>query len=271
MSGGRPSFDPGPLRAAWATSPATAARVAEDAARTVVLVPTGAVEQHGPHLPAGVDTWLAHAVALGVAERDGRVRVAEPLPYGCSSHHRRFPGTVTLRPSTFIALVVDVCRSLWGDGLLPVMLNGHGGNRAALEVALAELGPDGVRAAAFSYFDLVRDDLPELAREEVGHACRLESSLILHLWPAAVDADAVPPGGTPPSWPDPHLWASGGVSTWRPFDEINPAGVIGVPSAASAELGGRILEAAIARSTEVVARLRAAYAPDAGPRTEPGA
>ncbi|MGX6450156.1 creatininase family protein, partial [Patulibacter sp. S7RM1-6] len=212
-----------------------------------MLVPCGAVEQHGPHLPVGVDAWLAQAVALDAAGRADDVLVAEPLAYGVSGHHAGFAGTATLRPATFVALARDVCASLWRDGLLPVLVNAHGGNRAALDVALAELGAEGVRAGALSYFDLIAADLPELPPSAVGHACALETSLLLHLWPNAVDAGAIPAGGTPDGWPDPHLWSGGGPSLWRPFEELNPTGVVGEPSRASAELGARIRAAAAAR------------------------
>lgn len=248
---------PGPRRMAWSTSPAIAAMPRG----TVVLVPCGAVEQHGPHLPVGVDAWLSQAVAAAIAERDPAVRVAEPLAYGISPHHAGFAGTVTLRPATFLALVRDVCTSLWRDGLIPVLLNGHGGNRSALDVALTELADGGVRAATFSYFDLIAGELPELEPESVGHACALETSLLLHLWPDAVDRAAIPAGGTPDGWPDPHLWSGGGVSLWRPFEELNPTGVVGRPERATAELGERILQLAVARGADAVGRIRDAISP----------
>ncbi|HEU4657111.1 MAG TPA: creatininase family protein [Capillimicrobium sp.] len=244
-----PTFDPRPRRAAWATSP----QAAEPPG--AIVLPTGAVEQHGPHLPLGVDAWLAHAVALGAAARDGRATVAEPLAYGCSSHHLAFPGTVSLSPSTFIAVVADVCASLARDGAPVLILNGHGGNRAALDVALAELGERGVRVAAVSYFDLIREDLPELADDDVGHACALETSLMLHLWPESVRSDAIPEEPTAPSWPDPHLWAPRRVSVWRPFDEIDARGVIGAPAKATAELGARAFDAAVERCAAAIAAL----------------
>lgn len=244
-----PGFDPSPRRAAWATSPE-----ASDPPGAIV-VPTGAVEQHGPHLPLGVDAWIAHAVALGAARRDGRATVAEPIAYGCSSHHLGFPGTVSLRPQTFVAVVRDVCASLARSGAPVLLLNGHGGNRGALDVALAELGEDGVRAAAVSYFELIRDDLPELADDEVGHACALETSLMLHLWPGAVRREAIPQEPTERSWPDPFLWAPRRVAVWRPFEEIDPRGIVGAPARASAELGRKAFDVAVERCAAAIAAL----------------
>ncbi|MEV0719091.1 creatininase family protein [Asanoa sp. NPDC050611] len=249
------SFDPGSARYAWQPSP----RLGD--APALVVLPVGATEQHGPHLPVGVDSWLAEAVALRAAAIDGATLVAGALPYGCSAHHTGFPGTVTLRPRVFIDVVLDVCRSLHRDGHTSVVVNGHGGNRGPLQVALAELLAEGITAWAVSYFELVGDVAAELFPDPAtatGHACALETSLILHLWPAAVDRSAVPPGGTPPSWPDPHLYATGAVQVARRFEAINPTGVIGRPSDADAEAGRRLFEAAADRLADVYARIRKA-------------
>lgn len=247
-------FGPGPIRSAWRTSP-------QADGGAVVLVPTGAVEQHGPHLPLGTDAWIAEAVCLGVAETESEVLVAEPLSYGCSWHHTRMPGTVTLRTRTYIDLVVDVCRSYAVNGYRPVIVNGHGGNRAPLQVALTDLAEAGERAWAISYFELLLDLAATLFPDPetaTGHACALETSLIWHLWPEAVRTDAIPAGGTPPTWPEPHLLSQDRVAVVRPFDEINPTGVIGRPSDASPEAGARLYEAAVERVAEVVQKIRKA-------------
>jgi creatinine amidohydrolase len=224
-----------------------------------MLVPTGAVEQHGPHLPLGTDTRIARAIAEEVVSQMDGVLVAEPIPYGCSWHHLGFPGTVSLDVTTFIAVVVDVCRSLGQQGLIPIMLNGHGGNRAALDVALTALAEDGYRCGAFTYFDLLKEDARDLISDvdsATGHACVLETSLSLFLWPEAVDSKAIPQGGTPASWPDPHMFALKEVSIVRRFEEINPSGVIGRPSLATPELGRHLFDAAVRRCIDAVDRAR---------------
>jgi creatinine amidohydrolase len=241
---------PSAQRHAWQTS-------AEAAAGDVraVLIPVGAVEQHGPHLPLGVDIWLASAVAAAVADSEPDVRLAEPLGYGISPHHLGFPGTVSLRSSTFIALLTDVCAGLAAQRLLPIIVNGHGGNRGALQVIVSDLGAAGVTAAALTYFDLIVADartiLPDAARG-VGHACALETALMMHVVPRSVRVDRIPAGGTPPSWPDPHLFASGGPTVWRRFETINPPGVIGTPSDASPERGAALFAAAVAATRAAV-------------------
>ena len=254
----RPDQERGAHLFAWHTAPDLAAM-----AGAMVLVPVGAVEQHGPHLPVGVDAWIAGAVAACVAAREAGVLAAEPLAYGLSAHHDAFAGALRLRPGTFLAMVTDVCRSLARNGFFPVLLNGHGGNRAALAVAVAELGEAGIRAAAFSYFDLIVNEaraiLPD-ADHGCGHACALETSLMLHLFAAAVHSARIPAGGTPSCWPDPHLFAAAPVTVWRGFEEINPTGVIGRPADASAEAGAKLFEAAVVRAAATVRRLRDTFA-----------
>ena len=225
--------------------------------RTAAIVPTGAVEQHGPHLPLNTDLLIAEVVAKEVAGRADGV-TAEPLAYGCSWHHTSFGGTVSVRTTTFISLVFDVCRSLSDSGFVPVLLNGHHGNKAPLQVALADLAETGVRAYAFSYFDLLAEVLAEIFPDpssSVGHACAMETSMIMHLRPDLVKREAVPHGGTPPTWPDPHLFGGDNVSVVRSFEEINPTGVIGRPEEASAAKGQQLFQAAVARSSEAVAKI----------------
>jgi creatinine amidohydrolase len=225
--------------------------------RTAAIVPTGAVEQHGPHLPLNTDLLIADAVAKEVAGRTEGV-TAEPLAYGCSWHHTAFGGTVSVRTTTFIAQVFDVCRSLSDSGFVPVLLNGHHGNKAPLQVALTDLAETGVRAYAFSYFDFLAEVLAEVFPDpssSVGHACAMETSIVMHLRPELVQREAVPSGGTPPTWPDPHMFGGDHVSVVRPFEEINPTGVIGRPEEASAAKGERLFQAAVARSSEAVAKI----------------
>jgi creatinine amidohydrolase len=258
---GTASFEPGPARYGWQRSPELGARTDPRDRPSLVVLPVGATEQHGPHLPVAVDAWLAEAVALDAARRDGDTLVADPLPYGSSVHHAAFPGTITLRPRVFVDVVTDVCRSLAWDGHVPVVVNGHGGNRGPLALGLAELLAEGVTAWAVSYFDLVPDVAAELfddAARATGHACALETSLILHLWPDAVDTGAIPAGGTPPTWPDPHLYAAGPVQVARPFEQLNPTGVVGTPSSASAAAGARLFDAAADRLADTYRSIRKA-------------
>ncbi|ATN37289.1 hypothetical protein ACO34A_26345 (plasmid) [Rhizobium sp. ACO-34A] len=255
-------FPKDPTSFAWMTSPEAASLAREGGARPVALLPTGAVEQHGPHLPMGLDIWLASAVAHAAAEGQPGIRVCEPFPYGSSQHHRAFPGTMSLTPQTFIAVLVDLCSCLWQDGFLPVIINGHGGNRAAIQVAITTLGRQGVVSAGFSYFDLIADIACEVLPDSAGgtgHACALETSLMMHVIPGSVRTALIPDGGTPPSWPDPHLYAGPAVTVWRPFEQIRDNGVIGTPSEASPEAGDKLFAQAVLRSRETILKIQSEY------------
>ncbi|CAM9750628.1 unnamed protein product, partial [Scytosiphon promiscuus] len=96
-----------------------------------VIVPVGATEQHGPNGLIGTDHMTAEAVARGVSEATGAL-LAPSINYGMSHHHESFPGTVTLRPATFVSVMRDVASSLSKTGFTHVMfVNGEKGRRAA--------------------------------------------------------------------------------------------------------------------------------------------
>ena len=236
------------------TSPEIAA-----ADRPLVIVPVGATEQHGPHLPVGTDTMLAVAVAEGVAARRAGALVGPTLSVGCSSHHQAFAGTVSLDAPTFVAMVVDVCRSLSRSAGAILLLNGHGGNRSPLGVAAGQLADERIRVFTLTYWELLEDVVDDAlgadAATACGHACALETSLMQHLDPAAVRDALIPPGATPPTWPDPHMFSKDPVRVVRPFEELSPDGVIGRPSLATPELGRRLYDAAVQRTTAEVRRL----------------
>ncbi len=118
------------------TSPEAADAVARS--RTVVM-PVGSIEQHGPHLPNGTDTFAAELVARAVADRLDAV-YAPLVPYGVTPIHAGHPGTVSLRRETFEALLRDVCTELIALGVRTVVLvNWHEGNIASMNAVATEL------------------------------------------------------------------------------------------------------------------------------------
>lgn len=248
MSTGPGAMDRHAVRHGWVASPDHAA-----AQPRVAVIPCGAVEQHGPHLPVATDIWLASEMAAAAAAGRPRVLVAEPLSYGCSGHHTGFPGTIALQVSTFVGLVVDVATSLHRDGYIAVFLNGHGGNRAPLAAALQQLLDSGVEAWALSYFDVLAEELAATLHDShgsVGHACAMETSLIMHLWPSAVHADRIPAPGAQHTWPDPFLFSKNPIVHPRRFEQLDPTGVVGAPDRATGEIGARLHSVATARIGE---------------------
>jgi hypothetical protein len=131
------------------------ARASADA---VAIVPFGAIEQHGPHLPVEVDSLLGHDVALRTARKmAARAEPVVVLPMvwtGVSEHHMSFGGTITLDLATYAALAEGICRSLVRHGFRRlVLLNGHGGNDNALRCIADDLTPKlGVPIIQFTYW-----------------------------------------------------------------------------------------------------------------------
>lgn len=190
------------------------------------MFPLGATEQHGPHLPAETDTLLATAAARALATTTVSVTVLPALAYGASGEHQAFPGTVSLGTDALAESILEVGRSVstWADRLLVV--NGHGGNVEALRRAVTRLRYEG-RDAAWLSCRTSEDP----ADTHAGHA---ETSLMLHLHPELVRTDLAEPGCTLPLPQILPAMRSDGVGA------VSPNGVLGDPTAASADEGRRL-------------------------------
>ncbi|WP_340646779.1 creatininase family protein [Phenylobacterium sp.] len=104
-----------------------------------VVIPIGSNEQHGPTGLLGTD-WLCPEIIANEAQKTGDILVGPTFNIGMAQHHLGFPGTISLRPSTFIAAIGDWCRSLGHHGFEKIyFLNGHGGNTHTIEAAFSEL------------------------------------------------------------------------------------------------------------------------------------
>lgn len=203
--------------------------------RPLLVVPLGAVEQHGPHLPIGTDTAVAGAVAGAAADRLAAV-LAPALAYGASGEHEGFPGTISIGTEALTGLLVEYGRSAcrWAGRLLVV--NGHGGNLEALRAAVPLLRGE-QRDAAWFPCGVPGGD---------AHAGRTETSLMLHVEPDGVGAERTAGVTTPIAALLPRLRAEGVAG-------VSPSGVLGDPAGASAAEGATLLE-------QIVARLVAAAA-----------
>lgn len=167
-------------------------------AMPLVLLPIGAVEQHGPHLPLLVDSIVVEAIAAGVSARTG-VAVAPTLAYSSSQGHSSvFPGTLALSPRTAERALQEISRWLVNAGFTRLLLlNGHLGNTGvlwnAVDNLIAKLGP-GISIAGHSWWDVDSDvwsqvtaDVPDNRGEF--HANQAETALMLHLRPDLVRMD----------------------------------------------------------------------------------
>jgi mycofactocin system creatininase family protein len=192
--------------------------------RPLLCVPVGSCEQHGPHLPIGTDTIVAEAIAAGLAARRGDVIVAPSLTVTASGEHAGFPGTLSVGTDTTAAMLVELVRSAdWSAGV--VFVNGHGGNRDAVDRAMTTLDRDG------------RPALPWWPCIPGGdaHAGRIETSLLLALRPDLVRLDAAVAGETAPLAVIASRLRTAGVRS------VAPNGVLGDPTGATADEGRALL------------------------------
>jgi creatinine amidohydrolase len=171
----------------------------------VVLIPTGAVEQHGPHLATEHDSRSSIVVCEEAARRlYPRVLVAPSFSLGVSHYNlsRRFPGTLTLRAETFIELMLDLFTSLQRfDVEKVVVVNGHGGNVQPLKVAARRAREElDIVIATLSYWDLISKEEIALILDKgplrAGHAGEFETSFALARFPENVRRDLIPEAQT---------------------------------------------------------------------------
>ncbi len=188
----------------------------------VLIVPLGATEQHGPHLPLETDTLIAVAVAEAVGAARDDVAVAPALPYGSSGEHAGFPGTLSLGQEVLELALVELVRS--ADRFDAVVLaSWHGGNAEPLARAVARLRAEGRRVVAWD---------PQPGAADL-HAGRTETSLVLALAPERV-GPARPVGVVEPLEALlPQLRARG-------VRAVSPNGVLGDATGAGPEEGRAI-------------------------------
>ena len=199
----------------------------------VLVVPLGATEQHGPHLPLSTDADVATAVAALVADRPD-VLVAPPLPYGASGEHAGFAGTLSIGQEALELLLVELVRSATLTFSRVLLLSAHGGNAEPLRRAVDRLRAEGRDVRAWS---------PRWRGD--AHAGRTETSVQLALG-GRVLADRAEAG------------ASGSLAALLPelrragVRGVSPNGVLGDPAGASADEGERLLADAVADLADVL-------------------
>lgn len=231
--------------------------------RTIVI-PIGSNEQHGPTGLLGTD-WLCPEIIAHEAEKQNPDMIVAPtFNIGMAQHHLGFPGTIALRPSTFMAAIGDWCRSLALHGFERLyFLNGHGGNVASIEAAFSEL------YAEASYRGGAR-----------GFACKLKNwwelngvlSLANRQFPSGHGSHATPSEIAVTQWAYPHAIKSanyapqvaptGPIREARDFRARYPDGRMGSdPAQASPEKGGELVAAAVAGLIADVAAFDAEASP----------
>lgn len=209
--------------------------------RTIV-VPIGSNEQHGPTGLLGTD-WMCPEIIAHEAQKSADILIAPTFNIGMAQHHLGFPGTISLRPSTFIAAIGDWVRSLSAHGFEKILfLNGHGGNVASIEAAFSELyaeasfarRPAGFALKLCNWWDL--EGVGELAREQfpTGHGVHATPSEI------AVTQWAYP-GSIKSAEYSPQIAAWGPIREAQDFRARHPDGRMGSDPAQATPEKGRAL------------------------------
>ncbi|MFO0949881.1 MAG: creatininase family protein [Isosphaeraceae bacterium] len=220
---------------------------------TLVIAPIAACEQHSRHLPVFTDSILVGAVADGVEKNlPGKVLLLPVLWLGASDHHLPFGGTLTATLATYEQMLVELLTPVLREGFRRVMLlNGHGGNIDSLHVALRRLNPEFPSAVltGAAYWEIAEAEIAAHCsgpRKVMGHACEIETSMIMALRPELVKRDQIQddPDSTPP--------ALSGLFWARDFGRRTDHGAVGYPEQASPEKGRALLDAIIQKVTAVV-------------------
>ncbi|MFI5378430.1 MAG: creatininase family protein [Tepidisphaerales bacterium] len=230
------------------------------AARKLVILPTGSTEQHGPHLPLDVDTFLAESVCLELGRRiPDRVLVLPAVSFGLNRHHIDFPGTIHIEPETFIAFCLCITKSVAYHGFEKILIvNGHGSNTPLIDlVARKTVLATKSLCAAVNYFSFGVEAFNRVRQTPVlAHADEFETSLYLHLAPERVRMDkAVADNDVAGKYMSsdsifPHVRFSDYWGRWT------KTGVHGDPTVATAEKGKIIWEAVLSGMTELVDEFR---------------
>ena len=234
-----------PVSVMWKELTAEALR-AKAAADAIVVLPVASMEQHGPHLPVGVDTILCERVCRAGAEQvagDVPVVVAPTLWCGMAEHHMTFGGTFTFDIPTYRAVLLAFLRSIERHGFNRVLIvNGHGGNIAALNAFLPDFVRETrLRVSAATYFELMRTDIAPLLEDQttVQHACEVETSLMMAIAPDLVRRDRMAEAF---SDPDARNRFRTVPARFRSFKKITASGVLGDARRASRAKGEKLLE-----------------------------
>ena len=232
------------------------------------VVPLGSLEQHGLHLPIVTDSLIISHIANRVEQLRSEAIVTLPVQWlGHSPHHRRF-GCVSLDFGPYVALIQGICRALIQLGARKILLlNGHGGNDIPCKAAQRELKSEfedlhDLYIVYAAYWNLAAEEFTSIRTSPVGgmgHACEMETSILLATNPDLVDMSKAKSGGPNEAmgYRTIDMLKQPPFSLINEFDELSPNGVLGLPELATAEKGSAFLESAAQAVVRLVDEMRA--------------
>jgi creatinine amidohydrolase len=243
----------------------------EEVARTdreiVAIVPFGALEQHSFHLPMGTDSILIDAVARRLEKQiPDQVCVLPVTWLGCSRHHMDFAGSLTATVDTFLAVGEEIVSSMAEHGFRRfILLNGHGGNVNKISLMAENLSYQHgakLKVIGITYWHLITEEIKAIRETPLGgmgHACELETSLLLASHPELVRLGRMEADGhfCDSEFDRKDMFAPGAVTVTRQFKDLSRHGGIGDPTSASREKGERIFDAVVGKLRQVVEEIQA--------------
>lgn len=211
----------------------------------LAIIPIGAHEQHGPHLAESCDAIRAEKFSELLAERMHPLTIVTPtINFGISPHHMPFPGTITLKPTTLIALLKDIIGSLKEHGINKILiLNSHGGNDDTLGAAIDEIRKEiDISIASVKYTNLSLKSIDKHVESKYfGHACEREVSEIKYLAPEYLKEDRITKGKLKES----IKYYFSPLNIGEDFDIYTENGALGNANNASIEIGEDIINEAL--------------------------
>jgi creatinine amidohydrolase len=226
----------------------TRERLKSLAPEALIVLPVGATEQHGPHLPVGTDTFAVQQIANDaalVASSEITTILAPTLPFGSSHHHLPFGGTFSFSTETYYRVLVELLESLVAGGFRRAfILNGHGGNSELIQLAARDVArANPISVAAAPYWTIAWDALVAAGIHQQGklpgHAGRFETSLVMAMRPELV-VEPRPHRELPEVPGEPRVaspFRSEHHGSWQAMDGFTDS-----PDLGTAELGSRALE-----------------------------
>lgn len=217
----------------------------------IVLLPIGSTEQHGYHLPLDTDTCIAYEMARRASSEVGAL-IAPAIPFGESSHHMGFCGTITLRSEVFAEVVKDVLKSLFHHGFNRIVIvNGHGGNSAVLTQVISDIYRDtGKAVAVVEWYRLIPGSFAKGIVQSAYHSDETETSLAMAVKSIHVRVDKVvrEVPRSPSCFVQYDLYAPGPKVTYPSIwfvDKWTNSGVVGDPTVATRDKGEKLLGHAV--------------------------
>ena len=211
--------------------------------KTVAVLIFGSCENHGDHLPFGSDFIFPLELAKRIAKKNKNLIIFPPIPYGVSSHHKKFYMTISIDTNTLISIIENLLESIYNNGLHKILIiNGHDGNVAPIEIAsrnTKDRYPNITIACLESWWELIGKISPDTFTtwNGLGHGGEAETSAMMNIRPDLVNEDNIPED-TIPNLPK-H------IRIFWTMDELTKTGATGSPSNASVKKGDvicRVLE-----------------------------